>query len=70
MKEQQFSILKAEKKRFENGRITTLDFVKLQEAFDRSLLQIIALNYLNEITTLNLYFTVGKMDEYLKTYME
>lgn len=70
MKEQQFSILKAEKKRFENGRITTLDFVKLQEAFDRSLLQVIALNYLNEITTLNLYFTVGKTDEYLKTYME
>lgn len=70
MKEQQFSILKAEKKRFENGRITTLDFVKLQEAFDRSLLQVIALNYLNEITILNLYFTVGKTDEYLKTYME
>ncbi|WP_417335870.1 efflux RND transporter permease subunit [Halobacteriovorax marinus] len=70
MKKQQFSILKAEKKRFKNGRITTLDYVKQQEAFDQSSLQVIALNYLNEITALNLYFTVGKTDEYLKTYME
>lgn len=70
MKEQQFQILKAEKKRFKNGRITTLDFVKLQEAFDRSSLQVISLKFLNEITALNLYFTVGKTDEYLKTYME
>ncbi|MCO5113518.1 MAG: efflux RND transporter permease subunit [Bdellovibrionaceae bacterium] len=70
MKEQQFNILKAEKKRFENGRITTLDFVKLQEAYDRSSLQVIALNFSNEITALNLYFTVGKTDEYLRSYME
>ncbi|WP_127718255.1 efflux RND transporter permease subunit [Halobacteriovorax sp. HLS] len=70
MKKQQFNILKAENKRFKNGRITTLDYVKLQEAYDRSSLQVISLKYLNELTALNLYFTVGKMDEYLKTYLE
>ena len=70
MKKQQFNILKAENKRFKNGRITTLDYVKLQEAYDRSSLQVISLKYLNELTALNLYFTVGKTDDYLKTYLE
>ncbi|PIK16429.1 efflux RND transporter permease subunit [Halobacteriovorax sp. JY17] len=65
---QQKEILKAEKKRFKNGKITTLDYVKLQEAYDRSSLQIIGLEFLNEVTSLNLFNTIGKMEIYLTKY--
>ena len=68
IKSQQLAILQAEKKRFKNGKITTLDYVKLQEALDRSLLQIINLNYANEMNVLMLYQVIGKMDLYLQGY--
>ena len=68
MKDQQYQILQAENKRFENGRITTLDYIKLQEAYDKSSLQLISFKYLNELTVLNLFFTIGKTDEYLTSY--
>ena len=65
---QQKEILKVERRRFRNGKITTLDYVKLQEAYDKSLLQIIGLEFLNEITSLNLFNALGKMDMYLAQY--
>lgn len=65
----QFKILAEEKSRFKNGRITTLDYIKLQEAYEKSILQIISLEYLNEITALNLYFSLGNIKDYLKEYL-
>ncbi|MBF0299509.1 MAG: efflux RND transporter permease subunit [Oligoflexia bacterium] len=65
----QFKILAEEKNRFKNGLITTLDYIKLQEAYERSILQIISLEYHNEITALNLYFSLGNIDDYLKEYL-
>lgn len=65
---QQQKILKVEKQRFKNGKITTLDYIKLQEAYDRSLLQIINLEYLNENLSLKLFSAVGKLDIYLSQY--
>ncbi|MBT4763170.1 MAG: TolC family protein [Bdellovibrionaceae bacterium] len=67
IKEKQKSILKIEERRFKNGKITTLDYVKLQDAYDRSLLQTINLQYANELLAINLYKLLGRMDLYLKS---
>lgn len=67
---QQKEILKSEKRRFRNGKISTLDYVKIQEAYDRSLLQIIGLEFSNEITSLNLFNIIGKMNVYLAKYKD
>ena len=69
IKKKQKTILKIENKRFKNGKITTLDYVKAQEAFDHSQLKIINLNYSNELLAINMYKLLGRMDLYLKNRM-
>ena len=65
IKKHQENILKIENKRFKNGKITTLDFVKLQEAFDFTNLQIVNFRYMNELTIASLYQMLGRVDIYL-----
>jgi len=65
IKRRQERILKIENKRFRNGKITTLDFVKLQEAFDKSNLQVTNLKYANQLFALSLYKALGRIDLYL-----
>ncbi len=70
IRNQQQKILKVERKRFKNGKISTLDYVKSQESYDKSSLQIIGLNYFNEVIALKLFTTIGKLDLYLSNYFK
>jgi len=63
-----WEILKAEKKRFKNGKLKTIDFVRLEESYDTSLLEMIGLEYFNELMSLNLFNQIGRLERYLSYY--
>ncbi len=68
IQKEQLQIIKLDHKRFRNGKITTLDFVKSQESFDSTKLQILQLNYANELQTLIFLKLTGNIDKYLNIY--
>jgi outer membrane protein TolC len=65
----QRQILTIDKRRFKNGKITTLDYVKSQENYDHTILQMIQLDYANEMRSLSLLKMAGQMPLYLKSYL-